>query len=202
MKLFSLMGTGALLFTLSSAAHGTTLDIRSVKANGSACPIGTTSVTPIDTDGDGRDDFFQVTYSEFELNRPGDTVKNCLIELVVNVPRGFQYSIFRVSNRGFADIHRYHRARLDIEYEWPFIGIQTTQRMLNGPYASTFNVSANFDTPSYSPCNMNLPLNLNSRAAILKKPAVLDESGATSELQVERTQGLFIQRFFLRWRRC
>ena len=60
------------------------IDILSVQANGSGCPVGSTTELIVDTDGSGSADFFQVTFNQFNVERPGRVKKNCLVEVLLD----------------------------------------------------------------------------------------------------------------------
>ncbi len=201
-RFYQLLALASFTAWLSTPALAATLSIQSAKANGSACPPGSTTITTIDSDYDGSTDLIQVTFSEFFVERPGRTVKNCLLELLVNVPRGYQFSVFRVNNKGFVDIHNLHNGRIDTQYEFPFVGRWTAPVLFNGPYSGEFEYYADFPASSWSPCNVRVPLNLNTRASITRKTGVLNESMAYSIIQVERSTARFIQYYYINWRYC
>ncbi len=201
-KLLGCLVLGSLLLT--TVAFATELSIVDVSAIGSGCPTGTVDTLVMDTNHDGRDEFFQVSYAEFVAERPGTASKNCQITLQVNVPRGFQFSVLAVESAGYADVHAYHNGVVRTTYEFPMTGLpsRVTQGTISGPYAGDFKKADQYAVPTWSPCNQNFPLNINNRISLQKKPSVSSETGAYSLIQVDRTSGLFTQLFSIQWRSC
>ena len=201
-KLLGCLVLGSMML-LSSAAFAEVLKIKSVTANGSGCPTGSASTLVMDTNYDGKADFFQVSYAEFVAERPGTATKNCMITVQVEVPRGIQFSILTVESKGYADISEVHKGVFTTSYDFAFAGgTQRTQGTLTGPYAGEFGKLDRFPAPSWSPCNQNFPLNINNRIAIQKNPSVTYENGYYSVMQVDRTSGMFTQLFAITWQPC
>lgn len=79
--------------------------VKDIKYNGSGCPSG--SVTSQFSD---NRKIFTVTFNKYEANigpnvqLRSDARKNCQLNLKLNYPSGFQYSVIGFVTRGYADI--------------------------------------------------------------------------------------------------
>ncbi|MCX6128176.1 MAG: DUF4360 domain-containing protein, partial [Proteobacteria bacterium] len=84
--------------------------IKSIKVNGSGCPLGTVSQNISDDKT-----AFTLTFSEFVAETGPNTApslsrKNCVANLTLAVPAGWQYSIGSFYYRGFMDLDQGIRA--------------------------------------------------------------------------------------------
>lgn len=79
--------------------------VKDIKYNGSGCPAGSVS----SQFSDNRK-IFTITFNKYEANigpnvqLRSDARKNCQLNLKMNYPSGFQYSVVGFITRGYADI--------------------------------------------------------------------------------------------------
>ena len=175
------------------------IGILSVQANGSGCPVGSTTELIVDTEGDGTADFFQVTFSDFYVEKPGIPSKNCLVEVLLDIPQGWRFSMAQVHYEGYAEISRIHRGRISTSYEFPFFSNRVTTRKVlgagfNGEYKKQDTLG--LFTAVYSRCGVRAPLNMNTRIS-LSGP-----NRSYSFLGLERQTGLLTQIWAIQWKRC
>lgn len=178
------------------------ISIRSIQANGSGCPPGSTTKLTLDTDGSGSADFFQLTFSQFFVERPGIIKKNCIVEVVLGVPQGWTFTIGDIEYEGYADVDQRHIGVMDTAYQFPFFSNRVRSSLkLNGPYADDYVKEDKIGISSlvFSPCGRTVPLNINTSIMLRQKPGT---NGGYSFMDVERQSGLFTEVFRLQWRRC
>jgi len=178
------------------------IQIKSIQANGNGCPLGTTTKLLVDTDGSGSADFFQVTYSEFSVTRPGIPAKNCLVEALIGIPQGWSYSLLDVQYEGYAEIDAKHIGSILTKYNFPFFSnTVSTTKDLEGSFVGEYSKDdfLGILAQVWSPCGKVAPLNMNTRISLRQKPGT---SGGSSFMDVERQTGLLVQVFNIKWRRC
>ncbi len=178
------------------------VSIISLQANGSGCPPGSTTDLVLDTDGSGSADFFQLTFSEFNVERPGRIKKNCIVEVVLGLPQGWSFTIGDIEYEGYADIDPKHIGRMETEYVFPLFSNRVGSRLdIPGPYADDYLKQDRIGISSlvFSPCGRTIPLNINTSVMLRQKPGM---RGGYSYMDVERQTGLFTELFRLQWRRC
>ncbi len=193
------LASPSLIFAIPSVNE---VQIMSVQANGTGCPVGSTTHLLVDTDGSGSADFFQVTFSEFYVERPGTFVKNCVVTAVLGIPNGWSFSIIDVAYDGFADIDQNHNGSITTRYNFPFFSnTVTTSKNLTGAFVGPYtkNDTLGLLAAVWSPCGRTAPLNMNTRISLSQKPRT---HGGQSYLGVEVQSGLLTQIWGLRWRRC
>lgn len=178
------------------------VQVKNLQANGSGCPVGSTTKLLVDTDGSGSADFFQVTFNQFDVERPGKSKKNCLVTAVLGIPQGWSFSVINVQYEGYAEIHKKHIGRLTTKYNFPFFSNSvTTQKNIPGYFEGEYSKQDTLGlfATVWSPCGKVAPLNMNSRLMISQKPRT---RGGNSFMDVERQSGLLVQKWHLKWRRC
>lgn len=178
------------------------VSIISLQSNGSGCPVGSTTELVLDTDGSGSADFFQLTFSEFNVERPGRVKKNCIVEIVLGLPQGWSFTIGDIEYEGYADIDRRHIGLMQTDYVFPLFSNRVGSTLnLPGPYANDYLKKdlIGIESLVYSPCGRTVPLNINTSIMLRQKPGQI---GGYSFMDVERQTGLFTEVFRLQWRRC
>jgi Domain of unknown function (DUF4360) len=199
MALAAMVGFPAGLFAVPNINE---VQIKSLQVNGNGCPIGTTTKLLVDTDGSGSADFFQVTYSEFSVTRPGIPAKNCLVEALIGIPQGWSYSLLNVQYEGYAEIDSKHIGSILTKYNFPFFSnTVSTNKDLPGSFVGEYSKNDFLSVLAtvWSPCGKVAPLNMNTRISLRQKP---NTSGGNSFMDVERQSGLLVQVFHIKWRRC
>jgi len=134
-------------------------------ANGSGCPLGTTSVlvSPDNT-------AFTVIYSDYHAQVGGDSAsdafrRNCQLVLNVHVPQGLTYAISKTDYRGYAQLQRGATAYQKASYY--FQGDSHTARAqhnfsgpLNGDWQTTDVVG--IAALVWAPCGAKRFFNINT----------------------------------------
>ena len=175
------------------------IEILSIQANGTGCPVDSTTELVVDTKGDGTADFFQVTFSEFFVEKPGIPVKNCIVEVLLQIPQGWRFSVVNVSYEGYASLSNWVTGNLSTKYEFPFFSNEVTtntslERGFEGPYEKEDTLG--LFTGVYSPCGILAPLNMNSRLVLV------GPNFGYSYMGIERQSGLLTQIWALQWKKC
>jgi hypothetical protein len=131
----SLLLAGSVL--VADQASAQTVSIAALNFNGTGCKGKNTTIKFFDVNLDGLDDQFQILYSSYVVKSPGgDTRKNCIITVTLNLPQGFQFSIANASHSGFADIPIQGLGVQEATYLFPLNpqgGRATMRSVISGP---------------------------------------------------------------------
>jgi len=186
---------GATRTTAGPSAPITT-DVLSV--NGSGCPEGTATVTPL-ADNTG----FSVTYRDYVASANGsaaatDFRKNCQLGLLIQVPSGFSFAIARADYSGTA---RLAAGATGVERaDYYFQGSSTdtwTEHQFNGPLYGNWQATDTAAALIYSPCGAARVLNVNTELRV-------DEgtTSATSSLRMTSSSGDITTVYHFSWKQC
>jgi len=140
--------------------------VKGVTWNGSGCPKN-------GVQSQISDDKKVITllFSEYQAQiGPGaksraDARKNCQINLKLNYPSGYQYSVVGVITRGYVDIDAGVTGEIVSNYYFSGQSSQTTSRAsINGPYHNSYKKEDKLDlqTVVWSPCDTNGMANINT----------------------------------------
>ncbi len=213
MKLLSTMFVSTLL-ALSAQSQARVLvpsepvTIKKITVNGTGCPLGST-VQNISEDKQA----FTVTFSEFfaEIGpglTPANSRKNCVLTAVLKVPAGWQYSIGSFYYRGFMGLDKGVRATHRTSYFFEGQGkTGTFEAVKDGPLSQDFvytdkvGLSSVFIPDTWSDCNANRALNINTsiRVANTNSSKYPNAAGLITNDSID---GEIKQVFGLTWRRC
>jgi len=171
-----------------------------VTANGSGCPAGTTvEVRPDNT-------AFTVTFSDYVAragagSAPTDFRKNCQLNLRVQVPDGFSYSLTEADYRGFASLADGASAAQRAHYF--FQGQSQTldlSHMFTGPLADDWQTMDRTAGQLVSPCGVQRNLNIDTELIVTGGSA--DPATTSSWIAMDAAHGSVQSVFSLGWRRC
>ncbi|KAE9981396.1 hypothetical protein BLS_007472 [Venturia inaequalis] len=176
--------------------------VKDIKYNGSGCPAGSVS----SQFSDDRK-IFTVTFNKYEANigpkvqLRSDARKNCQLNLKLNYPSGFQYSVVGFITRGYADIDADVTAEIGSIYYFSGQSQQTTSRnTIKGPFHASYTKEDNINvaTAVWSPCDAQGLANINTDIRLTAPP----NSPAAGSLTVDSIDGKFGTKFEyrLQWR--
>lgn len=201
-----------LTFAASTAALANTkpsegLQIKEIIYNGSGCPIGSVAENV-----SAAKDAFTLTFSEFyaevyEGSRPSEQTKNCILTLVLDVPRGWQFSIADFYYRGFMDLDPYVNATHSTTYFFQGQGRQGSFESLkegrnygfNGEYVYRDRIG--LESNVWSVCNVERSLNINTRIRV-DNTRKNSNPAAQGYIANDSIDGKIVQKFGITWRRC
>lgn len=173
--------------------------IEDLIVNGSGCPIGTATAIATNSRPGGVVDYFQVTYDDFMVEKPGKARKFCNITLNIKYPSGWSFTVLDVQSDGYAEIQKGVKGQFKMTYEYRGNGRgRTTKRNQRGYWEGDYKFSDEFAHPVYSECGKVYPLNLKTSIKLTGKA----RNGEPSILTVDQQSGLLTQLFGIRWRRC
>lgn len=171
--------------------------IEDVIVNGSGCPIGSVGVTATNSTHGGPVDYFQVTFDEFIVEKPGKARKFCNVLLNIKYPSGWSYSVNDVLTDGYANIADGVRGTIKISYRYRNTNRgRSKTRKQDGPFDDDYEFKDRFQHPVYSECGKVYPINLKTEIKLTGK------GHEPSEMTVDRQSGLLTQYYAIRWKRC
>lgn len=204
--LFGLVSASLLVLGLSSSiyAQGAAPDyvrIRDIKYAGSGCPAGS-----VGADVAGDLSAFTLLFDQYQANvGPGipmnEKRKNCQINLSLEIPNGWSYTLFTVDTRGYVSLEPGVRALQQSLYY--FQGQMRTGRLqtvVYGPadrnYAARDQIA--MENQVWSPCGVSRSLNINTEVRVDNSAAPFRQGMIT----VDSIDGQFKQIYGMQFRRC
>lgn len=190
---------------LSALVKGAKL--KNPKLGGTGCPEGTlsASITP-----DGKtislifDNYIAEAGNSVGVKRD---IKNCSVQLPIEVPAGYQFTIVKLDYRGFNSVPDGGRTRYVTMYS--FLDEETKKQIgkrirrnyiFSGPLEEEYTISSDVTSkPIWSNCGKNLEFRLDTRAI-----AVTNEEGedvlATID-SIDASVGTSVE-YHLLWKEC
>ncbi len=190
-----------------------TVKIKNIVAMGSGCKTTDSYATNISEDGQA----FTITFSEFAAQlgdgiSPLENRKNCSINLDLEVPSGWQFSVATFNYRGYLDQSAGVEARHSTSYF--FQGADGSkpentgrfERVQRGEASGEFVLTDKIGLTSvyipntWSPCNTSRILTLNPSISLRKlKPT---SKGEYAMMTNDSVDGEIKQEFGFVWRKC
>lgn len=171
--------------------------IDDVIVNGSGCPIGSAAAIFTNSVPGGPADYFQVTYDQFIVEKPGKSRKFCNVLLNIKYPSGWSYSVNDVETDGYAEIQKGVKATMKMSYRYRNTNRGTSkQRVQKGYWEGDYKFSDRFAHPVYSECGKVYPINLKTEIKLSGK------GHGDSIMTVDQQSGLLTQYYSIRWKRC
>lgn len=175
------------------------ITVRLVTANGTGCPLGTTTVAPF-ADNTG----FTVTYSAYTAQAGGgvsplENRKNCQLAVLATVPQGFTYAIAEITYRGFMQLEGQATGLQKASYY--FAGDPNTsevQRTFRGPKVDNWTVTHEAPSYVYAPCATTRNININSELRVASTAA----NAPTSIMTMDSTDASVSTIVRFAWKRC
>lgn len=200
----SLTMLGALPAPAASAAPAgpDQFKVQVVKAGGSGCPAGSTTV---DIAGDNR---FSVIYDKFFAwtgpgSTPPDQKKFCQVVIDVDVPPGLTYTIVDITHRGSADVVKGAYAYQRAAYYWT--GESQTgyaESDIWGPFNGAWSFSDVLKTVKLDPHPCGSAANLNAKLDLGVKATTKEAKKQESSISHDTTDGKFTTVFQIKWQHC
>ncbi|WP_141735502.1 DUF4360 domain-containing protein [Oligoflexus tunisiensis] len=182
--------------------------IKSIKVNGSGCPLGTVAQNISDDK-----QAFTLTFSEFVAETgpgmsPTASRKNCVVTATLKVPVGWQYSIGSFYYRGFMGLDEGIRATHTTSYFFEGQGkTGTFSADKYGPlsedfvYTDKIGLNSAIMPDTWSDCAKERALNINTsiRVSNINSRKYPNAQGLITNDSID---GEITQVFGLTWRRC
>ncbi|KAJ4364091.1 hypothetical protein N0V83_009546 [Neocucurbitaria cava] len=185
---------------LGDAPPAGQVTIRGVSYGGTGCPQGTMS-SQISSD---RSVVTLIFDSYIASIGPGIAVteqrKNCQLNVDLQYPGGFQYSILSADYRGYSAIQKGVSGTLKSTYYFSGQTAQTsTEYDFTGPANGDYLKHDEADSTSivWSPCGASGMLNINSQVRLTSTNA-----SATGLLTTDSTDLKFTQVVYVQWQKC
>ncbi|CZR68010.1 uncharacterized protein PAC_17909 [Phialocephala subalpina] len=191
---------------LLEARQGTALDLsevymRNITYGGSGCPQGSVGQFL----SDDRDTFTLIFDSFQAQTGPGTTPdesrRYCQINLDLNYPQGFQYSVFQTTFRGYTYLDPAVTARESALYYFSGPNQQqvTTSTTFHGPVNENYviNSAVAFTSLVWSPCGAHWPLNLGTQVTLTSTNS--SQSGLMTDDTID---GSIKYITGIQWQRC
>ena len=200
MKLLTLMtlvaAGGALM---GSPAHAGSVSIKSLVFAGSGClPPSGLSGSLTDPDKDGLPNRLNLVFANYVAKLgPGSSILQhrqfCNLNLSLDVPKGWQFTVKNVRYQGFAGLPVRVRGVQQTDYQFPFATKSATLKLvLKGTLLDRFQHDDQLKPEEriWSPCHLATPLNLRTQI-LLQGP-----ENRSAFLRASK------QSYGLPWRRC
>jgi hypothetical protein len=162
--------------------------------NGSGCPTGTAAVA-LSQDKKA----FTVTYSQYTVESGVASERNCQLNMRVNVPGGYTYSVASVDYRGYAQLAGGTNGAVHGTYY--FAGHSSsayTTHNINGPKSGNWQYTDQvaYQSQVWHPCGEQRNLNANTRLTLS------NASRSGSFISMDSTDVSFSTVYNLNWRSC
>ena len=192
----------AMTITSSAAAEVPQyVRIRGFTYNGSGCPIGTVAEN-MAPDYTAFTLLFNSYIAEVGPNIPfAQKRKNCQINVDLDFPPGWSYSIFKADYRGYISAQPGVVGTHQAMYYFQGSGLTSRLRTnIYGPTDRNYQVSDRFDlrTAVWSPCGASRALNLNSEVRLDNS---LNPRGS-GLMTLDSLDGSVAMIYGLQWKRC
>jgi hypothetical protein len=132
-----------------------------------------------------------------------DNRKNCQLNINLQYPSGFQYSVLSTQFRGYAYLSSANVTGTQ-QATYYFSGSTaqaSTSTNFKGPQDGDYLVSDDipFSSTIWSPCGQALPLNINSQVRLTKPSA---DTGSTGQLTQDSADGKVQYIVGVQWQKC
>lgn len=198
--LFFLLGNVVSFNLLAQGPMNGEVSIKNAVVNGSGCPSGSASVIVTNSTPNGPIDYFQVTFDDFVVEKPGRSRKFCNVLLDLKYPDGWSFSLIDVETDGYGEIQDGHRGQIDLQYNFRNLGTRPAKksRRQKGYWEGEYTFNDKFGSVVWSKCGKVVPVNLKTTIKLTGK----SNSDDPSLLTVDRQSGLLTQLWGISWTRC
>jgi len=179
---------------------GHEVQIIGISFAGSGCPAGSVAGQI-----SGDQTTLTLLYDSFVAQSGSNTKatdkrKNCQLNVKLKYPSGWQFSVFKATYRGFADLARGDTGTCKATYYFSGESRQMESTLtLKGPFSDNYVKEDKFGVEStiWSPCGLEGMLNINSEVRITP----LDTKNVAL-MTVDSTDLKFTQVHYLQWQTC
>lgn len=204
LKKLAMVGSAFAMLTAASSAFAAGPDyvrVRSINFAGSGCPGGSvaTNVSP------DRQAFTLLFDQYIAEVGPGVSArekrKNCVVNIDLDFPQGWTYTLFTVDYRGYLDLA--HSMVGTQQTSYYFQGSSATARLasnISGPVARDYQIRDNLAVTSlvWSPCGASRSLNMNTEVRIDNSR----NSRGQGIMTLDSIDGQLKHIYGIQWRRC
>ncbi|KAL9096063.1 MAG: hypothetical protein Q9165_001585 [Trypethelium subeluteriae] len=184
----------------SNAPNASQVQIESITYGGTGCPQGTVASVI----SDDRTTMTLIFDSYVASMGSGIAItenrKNCQLNINLQYPGGFQYSIFSADYRGFAELDAGVNGTQQSTYYFSGQTAQvSTQSNFVGPMDGDYLVHDQAQSIStiWSPCGANGALNINSQVRVAGSKSTLNGLMTTDSVDTKFTQIVYFN-----WQTC
>jgi hypothetical protein len=185
---------------LAAGPSGHEVQITGIAFAGSGCPAGSVS-GQLSTDLTTLTLLYTSFVAQSGKNIPASSYrKNCQLNVKLQYPSGWQFSVFKADYRGYAQIPAGDTGTCKATYYFSGDSTQVSSTMtIKGPYDDNYLKTDQFGVTStvWSPCGLEGLLNINSEVRL--SPSDSTKSG---QLTVDSTDLRFKQIHYLQWQKC
>lgn len=198
---FALVSSAALFAASQAQAQSAPewVNVRGITYAGSGCPAGTVAQN-ISPDRLAFTLLFDNYVAEAGPGVPlSQSRKNCAVNIDLQYPAGWTYTLFAIDYRGFANLQAGVTGTQKASYYFQGSGqTHSGQSTLYGPRQSDYTYRDTFANQSWSVCRVFRSLNINTQVRV-------DNSAAPSRsgmMTVDSIDGQVVQTYGIIWRRC
>ncbi len=175
--------------------------VKSIAYGGSGCPQGS-----VGTNFNNDRTAFTLLFDRFVAQAgpgiaPTENRKNCQLNLNINVPNGYRYSLVTVDYRGYVELEAGVLANQQSAYYFQGNLKQATARSsFFGPTSQNYVYRDKFafETVVWSPCGGNANMNINSVVQVNNNR----NRNAQGMITTDSIDGRVEQKFAIVWSRC
>lgn len=169
--------------------------VRSVTYGGSGCPQGTVG-SSFSADRKTFTLIFDSFVASIGHGVPNaESRKTCQLNVILQIPQGFSYSVNTTDYRGFVQLDAGVTAvQKSIYYFSGEISQASAASTFNGPLAKDYLARDTLGLVSWSPCGSALPLNINTQVRL--------SGGRTGQITTDSVDNKVKHILGFQWRRC
>lgn len=163
-----------------------TLDV--LNTSGDGCPKDSSVTTRVPDKT-----AFSLSFSQFKV--AGGSYKTCRVYINVDIPAGWTYSVYEVSNRGYGVLDAGASGRIQMN-SW-FTGFPWTLKAdstVKGPYDDFWQTDSVANALIYAPCGASTNLTLNTTLRV--------SGPSTSSMELFAQDARVSTTFLLKWKQC
>jgi len=172
--------------------------IKSLVYGGTGCPRGSAAVSV----ADDRQSFTLIFDKFVASTGPGvpitESRRNCQLNVAMNYPAGWQYSVMTSVYRGYVQMENgvsgLHKSTYYFQGEEQQFSSQASFR---GPVDKDYVIADDIAMQSWSPCGESRSLNINSQVRLMTQ-----FQGTSGQMTQDSEDGKVKQILNFQWRRC
>ena len=198
-----MLGAPLLFAGMASVAHADAppyVRVRNISYAGTGCPAGSVAEN-ISPDRQA----FTVLFDQYQASTgPGvsftEKRKNCMLNVDLDFPQGWSYSLFTVDTRGYVSLEPGVSATQQSSYYFQGqMGTASMATPMNGPIDQNYEVRDDLTATAliWSPCGAQRALNINTEVRVTSF-----NPNAQGLITVDSIDGQFKLIYGIQWQRC